>query len=92
MIPVVYWEPTKKTYPVERDRVLLQSLLQKGAPVEFECQFGHCRKCIVHLKEGFVRHEDSQGITEEEKKQGFILLCSAKPCSETLSLAPLKND
>jgi ring-1,2-phenylacetyl-CoA epoxidase subunit PaaE len=90
MISQVCFEPTRKIYNVERDKVLLQSLLQQGAPVQFECQFGHCRQCLVQVTKGFVLHDDVLGITDEEKKEGYVLLCSAKPGSSSLSLRLLK--
>jgi len=88
----VYWEPTRTVYNVEKEKVLLYSLLEQGAPVQFECQFGHCRKCLVHVKDGHVQHQDVPAITKEEQQAGYLLLCSSKPNSDSLSINLVRYD
>lgn len=83
----VFWGPTQTYYLVDNSKVLLQSLLERNCPVEFECQFGHCRSCAVKLKEGSVHHEPVPGLTEEEREEGWILLCSSRPASDQLILS-----
>jgi ferredoxin len=46
------------------------------------CRNGSCRTCIGQLLEGTVRYEvEWPGLSAEEKAEGYVLPCVAKPCS-----------
>lgn len=56
--------------------------------LDFGCMYGHCRACLVRLAAGRVQHEDAPGLTPEERREGFIRLCTARPESAYLCLSP----
>ncbi|MFC0472100.1 2Fe-2S iron-sulfur cluster binding domain-containing protein [Halalkalibacter kiskunsagensis] len=82
----VYLNPIKNCYKVSADKELLQSLIEQGVELEFQCHFGSCRMCVVRLVNGQVYHHQVPGITDEEREEGYILLCSSKPRSEVLEI------
>ena len=70
------------------DQPLLASLEQGGIDWPSSCRNGTCRTCIGLLTEGQVRYEiDWPGLTPEEKAEGWVLPCVARPASDlTLEL------
>jgi ferredoxin len=83
----ITWGPNNQTYEVSTYKTLLHSLLEIGISIEFDCLFGHCRRCLVQLNGGDVEHDDVLGVTEAERQSGLILLCSCKPKSKDISLS-----
>ena len=61
---------------------LLDSLEMGGVNWLSSCRNGSCRTCIGQLLEGTVRYEvEWPGLSAEEKAEGYVLPCVAKPCS-----------
>jgi ferredoxin len=64
------------------DNTLLDSLEMGGVNWLSSCRNGSCRTCIGQLLEGTVRYEvEWPGLSAEEKAEGYVLPCVAKPCS-----------
>ena len=64
------------------DNTLLDSLEMGGVNWLSSCRNGSCRTCIGRLLEGAVRYEvEWPGLSAEEKAEGYVLPCVAKPCS-----------
>jgi ferredoxin len=64
------------------DNTLLDSLEMGGVNWLSSCRNGSCRTCIGQLLEGMVRYEvEWPGLSAEEKAEGYVLPCVAKPCS-----------
>ena len=61
---------------------LLDALEMGGVNWSSSCRNGSCRTCIGQLLEGTVRYEiEWPGLTAEEKAEGYVLPCVARPCS-----------
>ncbi len=84
----VHWQATGQSFTVESDKSLLFSLLERGLELEFDCMYGHCRRCLARLVSGRVRHQTVPGLSGDERQAAYILLCAAYPESEYLSLSP----
>jgi ferredoxin len=64
------------------DNTLLDALEMGGVNWLSSCRNGSCRTCIGQLLEGTVRYEvEWPGLSAEEKAEGYVLPCVAKPCS-----------
>jgi len=60
-----------------------QSLLEQGEKagliLAYSCRAGMCGRCKVKLESGEVEQLASDGLTSDEKQQGYILACSCVP-------------
>ncbi len=84
-------DPGGQQFDASTSQPLLLSLEQGGIDWPSSCRAGNCRTCICELTNGQVRYEvEPQGLSEEEKTQGFVLPCLAYPRSDlTLRREPL---
>jgi len=53
-----------------------------GMLLPYSCRGGMCGRCKIKLKSGEVKQLASDGLSDEEKDQGFVLACSAVPQSD----------
>ena len=61
------------------DKNLLEHLMNKNIPVEYQCKEGYCGSCRCRLEKGQVnKTQDSLAFTQKDE----ILLCCSKPDSD----------
>ena len=65
---------------VPEDGIILEHALRQGARLDYGCQGGSCGACMVRV-EGQVE-QWGRCIDEAEKAAGYVLICSAYPCSD----------
>ncbi|OKY27423.1 hypothetical protein BI291_00825 [Thalassotalea sp. PP2-459] len=53
-----------------------------GLILPYSCRGGMCGRCKIKLESGEVKQLADDGLTDEEKQQGYILACSAIPQSD----------
>jgi CDP-4-dehydro-6-deoxyglucose reductase len=71
-----------KIFDCDSQTVLFEAAKNKGVLLEHSCLTARCRSCIVRVIEGeTVNKKDELVLSEEEKLQGYILSCNAKPLS-----------
>ncbi|MCY4512437.1 MAG: ferredoxin--NADP reductase [Bdellovibrionales bacterium] len=69
------------TIPLNREKSLLEQLLDKGYDAPFSCTSGTCMTCMAKLKEGKT-FQLEEGILDEENIQNLeILTCQSYPLS-----------
>lgn len=69
---------------------LLDSLEQAGLQWPSSCRTGTCRTCLGQLISGQVRYDmEWPGLSAEEKEQGCVLPCVARPLSDVVLQDPL---
>ena len=69
------------TIPLNREKSLLEQLLDKGHDAPFSCTSGTCMTCMAKLKEGKT-FQLEEGILDEENIQDLeILTCQSYPLS-----------
>ena len=69
------------TIPLNREKSLLEQLLDKGHNAPFSCTSGTCMTCMAKLKEGKT-FQLEEGILDEENIQNLeILTCQSYPLS-----------
>ncbi|MFK7999168.1 MAG: 2Fe-2S iron-sulfur cluster-binding protein [Polyangiales bacterium] len=70
---------------------LLESGLAAGVDMPFSCSVGGCAACKVKLVEGEVRHDELSCLSDEEKRQGYVLACCAEAASSCTIELPAKD-
>lgn len=78
--------PGKQEFLVEGHDSLLDAAIRSGIPLNYGCSGGNCGLCKARLLSGEVkktRHHDFV-ISEAERIQGYILLCSNTAVSDVV--------
>ena len=72
--------------PLDREKSLLEQLIDQGHNPPFSCTSGSCMTCMARLTEGKIFQID-EGILDEENIQNLeILTCQCYPLSETVAI------
>lgn len=71
-------------FAVSSEDIILDGALRQGILLPHQCRGASCGTCKAKLLEGQVDHGWNFGfaLTEEEKAEGYCLLCQSKPLSE----------
>lgn len=66
---------------------------KKNITLNYSCKTGRCKSCKAKVIEGTsIKIVDEIGLSNEEKKEGFILTCIRKPTSDiTLDIEDLSD-
>ena len=76
-------------FDAPRGQSLLLSARTAGVLLPSSCRNGTCRECLCRLVEGRVSYLiEWPGLSADEKREGFILPCVARPESDLLIDAP----
>jgi ring-1,2-phenylacetyl-CoA epoxidase subunit PaaE len=67
----------KKTYEFEvaPNQTILETALKLGYGLPYSCQAGMCTACMGKCISGKVEMSESDGLTDGEIKQGYVLTC-----------------
>jgi ferredoxin len=79
------------TLQVPETETILSVAQSSGLDLPTSCGAGVCTTCAGQLSEGTVDQTDGMGVSPELQKQGYVLLCVAKPLSD-LKLETGKED
>lgn len=63
------------------DELILDLAEKNGIGIESSCRAGSCGTCKTRKASGSVESDCTDGLTEEEKRDGFILVCVSRPTS-----------
>ncbi|MES2208117.1 MAG: CDP-6-deoxy-delta-3,4-glucoseen reductase [Pseudomonadota bacterium] len=78
---------TNHSFHCDTQHTILEAALAANLVLPHSCRNGKCGSCKSKILEGTVDYGDHQPetLTEEEKLQGYALLCRAKPtCDEVV--------
>jgi len=67
---------------VRSDETILEAADRAGITLPSGCRDGHCISCAARLLEGEVDQSAGEALTPEEREQGYVLLCVARPRSD----------
>lgn len=82
-LPSVQMDVDGQTLEAPTGQTLLLTLLRAGIPWPASCRNGTCRSCIGRLARGEVVYDIAwPGLLPEEKADGCVLPCVARPLSD----------
>jgi ferredoxin-NADP reductase len=70
------------TYRTSSGEMLLESAEQNGVLIPSGCRQGKCGTCATRLLSGKVQMQNEEAMTEQMRRQGFILPCVSRPLSD----------
>jgi ferredoxin len=77
--------PIDATFEARADESLLKAALRAMVPLRSSCRNGTCRTCLCRLASGRIEYEiEWPGLTAEEKQEGWVLPCVARPLSDVV--------
>ena len=77
--------PAGLRFVARSDESLLKAGLRAMAPVRSSCRNGTCRTCLCRLDSGEIAYEiEWPGLTREEKAEGYVLPCVARPLTDVV--------
>lgn len=77
--------PHGQSFSARPDESLLKAGLRVLAPMRSSCRNGTCRTCLCRLDSGSIAYEiEWPGLTREEKAEGLVLPCVARPLSDVV--------
>ena len=74
----------KKNFTGNTKDTILEQGEAAGMLLPYSCRGGMCGRCKIKLKSGDVRQLATDGLSAEEKEQGFVLACSSVPQSDLI--------
>jgi NAD(P)H-flavin reductase/ferredoxin len=69
-------------FSCEQAITVLDGALAAGYEIPYSCRTGICGSCRGQVVSGEVKGGTGPGLSEEELRDGQVLLCQAKPCSD----------
>jgi CDP-4-dehydro-6-deoxyglucose reductase, E3 len=77
-------KPSDHTFTCDADETVLQAAMRADLMIPYGCRNGACGTCKGKLLDGEVDYGSYQAstLTEDEKRMGFALFCSARPKSD----------
>jgi hypothetical protein len=82
-------QPADLQYDVEGDLTLLEAAEMSRIELPSSCRNGTCRTCICRLVSGEVDYKvEWPGLSAEEKAEGYVLPCVARPRSNVVIEQP----
>ncbi|MFZ2162156.1 MAG: 2Fe-2S iron-sulfur cluster-binding protein [Sideroxyarcus sp.] len=78
--------PSKQDFLVEGHDSILEAAVRSGIPLNYGCSGGNCGLCKAKVLSGEVRKTRQHDfvISETEKTQGYVLLCSNTAVSDVV--------
>jgi 2Fe-2S type ferredoxin len=64
------------------DAPILDQALASGLELPFGCRMGSCGMCCARLLAGSVDQSSQIFLTEAQQREGYVLLCQARPLSD----------
>jgi CDP-4-dehydro-6-deoxyglucose reductase len=77
-------EPHGRTVTAQEGRSVLDAALAAGLNLPHSCKSGHCASCRARLLTGEIHYPNGRtaGLTADEARAGYILMCQARPRSD----------
>jgi ferredoxin len=72
----------RHTIEVGQDRHVLDAALDAGLDLPYSCLQGWCLSCAARLESGDVDQQDSTRYFAQDRAEGFVLICTARPLSD----------
>jgi len=73
-------------FEMQKSETVLDSALENDIDLPYSCQSGVCTACQGKLISGSVDMEVSDGLSDEEISDGYILCCQSTPTSDMIEV------
>jgi ferredoxin len=80
---LVSFARSHKQASVPNTKPLLLAAEELNVPIDYECRSGTCGRCKCKLLSGSVFMPNEEALTQEDKRQHYILTCQARPTADT---------
>lgn len=80
--PLVMFSKNNKSARIHTDETVLELSEELGIGIEFSCRVGTCGVCKVKMTSGEVEMAVEDALDPEDKTNGIILACQAKPTDD----------
>ena len=80
--PLVTFSKNNKSSKIHVDQTILELSEELGIGIEFSCRVGTCGVCKVKMTSGEVDMAVQDALDDDDKTNGIILACQAKPKGE----------
>lgn len=80
--PLVTFSKNNKSSKIRDGQTVLELSEELGIGIEFSCRVGTCGVCKVKMTSGEVEMAVQDALEPDDKANGIILACQAKPLSE----------
>ena len=77
--PLVTFSKNNKSAKIHVDQTILELSEELGIGIEFSCRVGTCGVCKVKMTSGEVEMAVQDALDPDDKANGIILACQAKP-------------
>ncbi|MEO8565227.1 MAG: CDP-6-deoxy-delta-3,4-glucoseen reductase [Betaproteobacteria bacterium] len=79
-------KPSDHSFACDDDETVLAAAMRADLLIPYGCRNGACGTCKSHLLEGVVHygHYQPGTLTDAEKRQGYALLCVARPKTDVI--------
>ena len=71
---------------VKKSQTILDAALENDIDLPYSCQSGVCTACMAVLSSGKVDMEVTDGLSDDEIEDGYILCCTALPTSDNIEI------
>jgi ring-1,2-phenylacetyl-CoA epoxidase subunit PaaE len=75
----IIYEGAEYAVEVEPDQTILEAALEQNIDLPYSCQAGLCTACRGKCLSGKVYLEESEGLSDPEIEEGYILNCVGHP-------------
>jgi ferredoxin-NADP reductase len=79
--PLVTFSTNHKSAKIHTDQTILELSEELSIGIEFSCRVGTCGVCKVKMTSGEVEMAVQDALDDDDRKNGMILACQAKPNS-----------
>ncbi|MFP6709287.1 MAG: 2Fe-2S iron-sulfur cluster-binding protein [Alphaproteobacteria bacterium] len=82
-----------RSFEVDGDAPLLDSLEEHGVSLPYGCRYGGCITCAAKLLDGEVDQRTGVALNGRQLNDGYVLLCVARPIGDcTLDVGVKSHD
>ncbi|WP_422360378.1 2Fe-2S iron-sulfur cluster-binding protein [Reichenbachiella sp.] len=79
-------EGEEYTYEVPANKTILEAGLDRNIDMPYSCQSGLCTACRGKCLQGTIKMDEDDGLSDEEKSEGYVLLCVGHPESDDVKV------
>lgn len=74
------------SFTVESEETILEAGLDRDIDMPFSCQSGLCTACRGRLVSGKVEMDESEGLSDKEIEDGYVLCCVGHPMTDNVKI------